>query len=91
MLFENRGSLVNISILDRVKERADRLSRRISSGDNAKLDEYMTSVREVEKRVEGMRKAQDKAPDQAKQKSLPCGPWSGPPTVCPKTSANTPN
>jgi hypothetical protein len=71
MLFENRGSLVNISILDRVKERADRLSRRISSNDNAKLDEYMTSVREVEKRVEGMRKAQDKAEDVAKQKSRP--------------------
>jgi len=71
MLFENRGSLVNISILDRVKERADRLSRRISSDDNAKLDEYMTSVREVEKRVEGMRKAQDKAADAAKTKSKP--------------------
>ena len=71
MLFENRGSLVNISILDRVKERADRLSRRIGSDDNAKLDEYMTSVREVEKRVEGMRKAQDKAEDLAKQKSRP--------------------
>jgi hypothetical protein len=71
MLFENRGSLVNISILDRVKERADRLSRRISAGDNAKLDEYMTSVREVEKRVEGMRKAQDKAEDLAKQKARP--------------------
>jgi Protein of unknown function (DUF1552) len=71
MLFENRGSLVNISILDRVKERADRLSRRIGSNDNAKLDEYMTSVREVEKRVEGMRKAQDKAEDVAKQKSRP--------------------
>jgi len=71
MLFENRGSLVNISILDRVKERADRLSRRISSNDNAKLDEYMTSVREVEKRVEGMRKAQSKAEDAAKDKSRP--------------------
>lgn len=71
MLFENRGSLLNISILDRVKERADRLSRRISAADNSKLDEYMTSVREVEKRVEGMRKAQDKAEDQAKLKSRP--------------------
>jgi Protein of unknown function (DUF1552) len=71
MLFENRGSLLNISILDRVKERADRLSRRISATDNSKLDEYMTSVREVEKRVEGMRKAQDKADDQAKLKSRP--------------------
>jgi uncharacterized protein DUF1552 len=71
MLFENRGSLVNLSILDRVKERADRLSKRISSGDNAKLDEYMTSVREVEKRVDGMRKAKDKADDSAKLKGRP--------------------
>lgn len=71
MLFENRGSLLNISILDRVKERAERLGRKISSADNAKLDEYLTSVREVEKRVEGMRKAKDKADDLAKLKSRP--------------------
>ncbi len=71
MLFENRGSLLNLSILDRVKERAERLSRKISASDNAKLDEYLTSVREVEKRVEGMRKAKDKADDAAKLKSRP--------------------
>jgi Protein of unknown function (DUF1552) len=74
MLFENRGSLLNLSILDRVKERGDRLSRKISSSDNAKLDEFMTSVREVEKRVEGMRKAKDKADDLAQRKSRPV--WS---------------
>ena len=55
-LFENRGSLRNISILDRAKDRAETLSRKISSGDKAKLDEYLTSVREVEKRVESLRK-----------------------------------
>ena len=71
MLFENRGSLLNVSILDRVKERADRLSRKISSSDNAKLDEYMTSVREVEKRVDGMRKAKEQADDSAKATSRP--------------------
>ncbi len=71
MLFENRGSLLNVSILDRIKERADRLSRQISATDNAKLDEYMTSVREVEKRVDGMRKAKDNADDAAKRKSVP--------------------
>ena len=70
-LFENRGTLLNISILDRVKERADRLSRKISSTDKDKLDEYLTSVREVEKRVEGMRKAKDQADDAAKLKSRP--------------------
>ncbi len=65
-LFENRGSLRNMSILDRAKDRAEDLSRKISSGDKAKLDEYLTSVREVEKRVEGLRKskAQAKTSDQ---------------------------
>jgi hypothetical protein len=71
MLFENRGSLLNLSILDRVKERAELLSRKISSSDTAKLDEYLTSVREVEKRVDVMRKAKDKADDMAKLKSRP--------------------
>ncbi len=50
-LFENRGSLRNMSILDRVKGDAETLSLAISSSDKAKLDEYLTSVREVEKRV----------------------------------------
>jgi Protein of unknown function (DUF1552) len=74
MLFENRGSLLNLSILDRVKERAERLNKKISASDGARLDEFMTSVREVEKRVDGMRKAKEKADDLAKLKSRPV--WS---------------
>ena len=70
-LFENRGSLRNMSILDRVKDDAAALSRQISSTDKAKLDEYLTSVREVEKRVDGMRKSKDKAEDLAKQRNKP--------------------
>jgi hypothetical protein len=70
-LFENRGSLRNMSILDRVKDRAETLSRRISSTDKTKLDEYLNSVREVEKRVDGMRKAKDLADDQAKLRNRP--------------------
>ena len=54
-LFENRGSLRNQSVLDRVKQRADRLSQQVSAHDKAKLDEYLTSVREVEKRIERIR------------------------------------
>ena len=68
-LFENRGSLLNVSILDRVKNRAQDLSAKISSTDKSKLDEYLTSVREVEKRVEGMRKSKDNAEDAAKGKN----------------------
>ena len=64
-LFENRGSTRNKSILDRVKEQALRLSRKVSAGDKAKLDEYLTSVREVEKRIDSMRLAQEKASTRA--------------------------
>jgi hypothetical protein len=70
-LFENRGSLRNMSILDRVMDDASALTRQISSTDKAKLDEYLTSVREVEKRVDGMRKQKDKAEDVAKRNNRP--------------------
>ena len=60
-LFENRGSMRNKSILDRVKEDAAGLSGRISASDKTKLDEYLTGVREVERRVEGMRADKSKA------------------------------
>ena len=70
-LFENRGSLRNMSVLDRVMDDAASLTREISSDDKAKLDEYLTSVREVEKRVDGMRKNKDKADDLAKLKNKP--------------------
>jgi Protein of unknown function (DUF1552) len=70
-LFENRGSLLNASILDRVKDRAEALTREISSGDKLRLDEYLTSVREVEKRVDGMRKGKEVADDLAKQRNRP--------------------
>jgi hypothetical protein len=70
-LFENRGSLRNKSILDRVKERANDLSRQVSASDRAKLDEYLTSVREVETRIERMRDAKDKADGRAKDRRRP--------------------
>src|SRR6266436_3302020 len=70
-LFENRGSLRNMSILDRVRDDAESLGRSISGNDKAKLDEYLTSVREVEKRIDGMRKNKDKADDLAKQRNRP--------------------
>jgi hypothetical protein len=68
-LFDNRGSLLNISILDRVKDRAQALTRKVSSTDKGKIDEFLTSVREVEKRVDGMRKGKENAEDAAKAKN----------------------
>jgi hypothetical protein len=60
-LFDNRGNRRNRSILDRVSEEAADLGRRVSASDRAKLDEYLTSVREVEKRVAPMREEKDAA------------------------------
>jgi hypothetical protein len=67
-LFDNRGSRRNKSVLDRVRDEAASLSRRVSSGDRDKLDEYLTSVREVETRIERMRLAQDKAAERARHR-----------------------
>src|SRR6266550_7396753 len=70
-LFENRGNLRHQSILDRVRERAKTLRQTVSSTDNLTLDEYLTSVREVETRVARMRDAKNKADDLAKHKWRP--------------------
>jgi hypothetical protein len=77
-LFDNRGSLLNVSLLDRVKDRAEQLTRKVSTADKSKLDEYLTSVREVEKRVQGMRTSKDKADDAAKAKNTVAGTMDRP-------------
>jgi len=70
-LFENRGSQRNLSVLDRVMEQAASLRRQVASTDRMKLDEYLTSVREVEKRAQDMRVAKDKADTNARGRSQP--------------------
>ncbi len=60
-LFENRGARRNQSVLDRVGEHATDLRRKASLDDRRKLDEFLSSVREVEQGIEQQRKAQDKA------------------------------
>lgn len=70
-LFENRGSRRNESILDRVRDETATLEGKVSAGDKAKLDEYLTSVRDVEKRAQSMRAAHDKAESRAKDAGQP--------------------
>jgi hypothetical protein len=70
-LFDNRGARRNKSILDRVQDDAQSLRRQVSAGDKAKLDEYLTSVREVEKRVVTARGDQQKAEDNAQHRGKP--------------------
>ncbi len=70
-LFENGGRLRNTSVLDRVKEHAQSLTRQISSTDKIKLDEYLASVREVERSIERMRTDKEKAEDRARDAGRP--------------------
>jgi hypothetical protein len=70
-LFENSGSRRMESILDRVSEDASDLRRKISQNDKSKLDEYLTSVREVEKRAQRMRGELGKAAEKAKDRGQP--------------------
>ncbi|MDA1229281.1 MAG: DUF1552 domain-containing protein [Planctomycetota bacterium] len=70
-LFDNRGNRRNKSVLDRVQEHASSLGRQVSAADRTRLDQYMTSVREVEKRIERARQEQDKASNTAAEKGTP--------------------
>jgi hypothetical protein len=70
-LFDNRGSLRNLSILDRVREEADGLTRRVGADDRARLDEYLTSVRDVERRAVAMRDARRVADGRARDRGTP--------------------
>ncbi|MGB7328987.1 MAG: DUF1552 domain-containing protein [Rubripirellula sp.] len=70
-LFDNQGNRRNESILDRVREDAMSLSRRVSQSDRSKIDEYLNSVREVEKRAASMRAAHAKASTRAKDQGKP--------------------
>src|SRR5436305_5642755 len=64
-LFDNQGSRRTISILDRVQDQAAALQRQVSRADQGKLDEYLTSVRDVEKRVERTRADKNRADERA--------------------------
>jgi hypothetical protein len=70
-LFDNQGSQRTLSILDRVREHAASISAQVSRADQAKLDEYLTSVREVEKRVERTREMKDRAESNAADRGKP--------------------
>ena len=88
-LFDNQGSRRTLRILDRVKEQAAAVSRQVSRADQAKLDEYLTSVGEVEKRVERTRAAKTGPTIRLAAAIDPRSRCAVPTTDFPKTSANT--
>src|SRR5262245_4482112 len=80
-LFDSQGSRRTLSILDRVQEQTAALHRQVSSADKAKLDEYLTSVREVEKRVEHTRRVARPAQSTRQAESPQAGPGVAPNSV----------
>jgi len=63
--YQRRGS-----ILDAVQGEAKRLERKVSKADKEKLDEYYSSVREVEKQLERNKQWMDKPKPQVDTKGL---------------------
>jgi hypothetical protein len=76
-LFDNVGNRRTASILDRVRGQTAALNQKVSSADKAKLDEYLTSVREVEKRVAQTRKAEADLRDKQRDPLSPKRPDNG--------------
>lgn len=70
-LFDNQGSRRTQSILDRVQGEAAALRRQVSGTDRARLDEYLSSVREVERRVQRTRAVQTRAEERARDRGRP--------------------
>ncbi|HEV3341839.1 MAG TPA: DUF1552 domain-containing protein, partial [Pirellulales bacterium] len=70
-LFDNQGSKRAKSILDRVREHAEHVGRQVSQSDRARLDEYLASVRDVEKQIERTRAMKDVADERAKDRGRP--------------------
>jgi hypothetical protein len=60
-LFDNQGSRRTQSILDRVRAQASAVQGQVSHADRGRLDEYLTSVREVERGIERTRSALNRA------------------------------
>jgi hypothetical protein len=57
-LFETKSNKTHVSVLDHVFEQLQDVTRKVSASDKAKIDEYSTSVREVEQRLEKMQTRQ---------------------------------
>lgn len=51
-LFKDETTREDVSVLDAVREDAEDFRRTVSRGDQRKLDEYLDSVRDVERRIE---------------------------------------
>jgi hypothetical protein len=66
-----RAARVRRSILDMVRDDAGSLRRKLGPADRRKMDEYLTSVREIEKRIESSEAARLSAPPLEAPEGIP--------------------
>ncbi len=72
-LFGTQSGGLQASILDHVREQANDLKRQVSGADRVKIDEYLTSVRETEQRLEKLNRQQVEAVPAENLKRPPAG------------------
>lgn len=70
-LFESQGNRTQLSVLDHVLDQLQDVSRKVSFSDKSKIDEYATSVREVEQRLAKMQERQVEETAGRKQVDFP--------------------
>ncbi len=59
------------SVLDFVMDDAKRMHRRLDGGDRAKMDEYLTAVRDVEQRIEAAENFRTEVPEELRPNGVP--------------------
>ncbi|MBC8290715.1 MAG: DUF1552 domain-containing protein [Planctomycetes bacterium] len=72
-LFGSKASKLEASILDQIREQASDLRRSVSQSDRVKIDEYLTSVRETERRLQKLKSAEGASPKAENHKRPPVG------------------
>jgi hypothetical protein len=68
---DNRRRHHQKSILDFVLEDANRLNKRLDGNDKGKMEEYLTAVRDVERRIEQAEKFRVEAPEELRPNGVP--------------------
>ena len=49
---QQQREVMNLSILDFVREQATEITRTVSAADRRRMDEYLTSIRDIERRIQ---------------------------------------
>ena len=82
-LFGSQTGTLQNSILDDVLEQAGDLRNKVSGSDRVKIDEYLSSVRETEQRLQRLNRRQSEEASPTAQAAVP-GPDQRPPAGQPK-------